>query len=505
MLVNQQQSFQHTTTSHRLPKEHALKAPPLPRPKQKRPPQNTKKKEFLATTEMHEKLMSETATTSIQQQKSKKMIDTENTTTTTMHVVFSTSCHIKQDWQSYLFFYQAMAKNQTGTVTRLVSGCTPDQERTLKKDFQEKIAIMSPSSNFRIHFTPEYGRRFNPKEHNFHKTKYWNKPFGLRHWLEHEFGYNFTAGTLSIPAHDDDVIVLVDPDMLIQRPFQNYFPEYLSDLWKEGNDVHLPKLDKVSHGSPMAQSYGFGSQWLKNIQSNLTYVVGEDSPVDDVSMAEAATYYPAGPPYIVTARDMYQISYYWTKFLPKIFKLYPEFMSEMYGYSTAAAHLRLPHQLAKGFMVSDINSGSEGWSFMNNADETVCKVEQFQDKVPQVIHFCQRYSIGEFFLSKYKLPVEILSCDQPMLELPPLNIAVYTNHSRFGDGTVTVWKQSKDQLRKKYQNTYMICSLMPAINNAAKFFKDHHCPNGANYNQTWNSFTTDQKLLKKQLAAAAVN
>jgi hypothetical protein len=285
--------------------------------------------------------------------------------------------------------------------------------------------------------------------------------------------------------------VLVDPDMLIQRPFVNHFPQYMPNLWighvRSGKG---PILDKVSHGKPMAQDYSFGPAWLESCTSNLTHVVGPDSPVHSVSTVEARVLYSAGPPYIATARDMYQISVYWTKFLPKVFDLFPQMMAEMYGYCMAAAHLQLKHQLAQGFMVSSPKLlHGEGWGFMKKVTDTACDVEQFEDKVPQVIHFCQRYSIGEYFLSKYKLPVEILSCDFPLLELPPLDYAAYTNYSHYGDDSVVRWEGR--QQKALYLNAYMVCALMPAINKAAKFFKDHHCPHGANYNQTWNTFKAE--------------
>jgi hypothetical protein len=402
-----------------------------------------------------------------------------------VHVVFSTSCHVKQDWQSYLFFFSAMVMDQQGTVTRIVSGCTPDQEVEITKVFEEQIAIMS--DRFRLHFTPEFGR---VEGKSYQSTKYWNKPFSLRHWLENVFGYDFDQNILSTPL-DDDVVVLVDPDMLMQRPFVNHFPTYMDDLWIapiRNGEIY----DKVSHGKPMAQDYSFGSAWLMSSASNLTHVVGPDSPVHGVSDWDARAYYSAGPPYIATARDMYQISYYWTTFLPRIFDLFPKFMAEMYGYCMAAAHLQLKHQLAQGFMVSNVFfKYAEGWSFLDHVTDNACDVEQFKDVVPQVIHFCQRYSIGEFFLSKYKLPAEIISCDSPLLELPPLDIAAYTNYSHYGDGSFKVWQGEQEKIFM-YRNTYMVCSLMPAINKAATFYKDHNCPGGANYEQTWNTFPLEE-------------
>jgi hypothetical protein len=400
-----------------------------------------------------------------------------------IHIVFSTSCNnYKLDWQSYLLFFLAFSHNQPGDVTRIVSGCSPEQQKELSKLHQERIAIMN--ERFHIHFTPEYG--VVPGV-SWQATKYWNKPFGVKHWLENKFGYRY-EGKISTPF-DDVIVVLVDPDMLFQRPFINDFSEFPIDhLWsrhvqKNPESIHY----KVTHGHPIAQDYSFGNSWLNAGAKNLSHVVGPDSPVHKVTMEEAQTLYPAGPPYVMTARDMYRVAYHWADFLPRLFDINPKFMSEMYAYCMAAAHLGLPHQLARGFMVSNVGMDQgEGWSFMKYVREEACQVDKLADKVPYVIHFCQRYSIGEYFLSKYKLPTDILTCDFPLLEPPPLDIAASTNYSHYGDDSVTVWGERNQAHR--YRNAFLVCSIMSSINKAATFYKDHHCPNGANYNKTWNHF-----------------
>jgi hypothetical protein len=124
------------------------------------------------------------------------------------HIVFSTSCSYQHDWQSYLFFFHAMIHNQPGDVTRIVSGCNDEQEQIMRQLHEKQFSIMNP--NFLIHFTPEFGKQLEGV--SFQDTKYWNKPFGLKHWLEHRFGYRY-EGDIST-EYDDDIVVLVDPDML---------------------------------------------------------------------------------------------------------------------------------------------------------------------------------------------------------------------------------------------------------------------------------------------------
>lgn len=404
----------------------------------------------------------------------------------TMHIIFSTSCHIKQDWQSYLFFFQAMVHQQPGTVTRIASGCSHDEEMALQKVHEEQIKIMNP--NFFVHFTPQFGKVPGA---NWQLTKYWNKPFGVKHWLENVFGYRY-EGDIST-EYDDDIVVLVDPDMLMQRPFINDFSNYPNEVWNRYARNHPDDLYfQVTHGKPMAQDYNFGTSWIDAAVKtrNLTYVVGPDSLAHEVDRDRlvARGRYPAGPPYILTARDMYRVAYNWADILPRLFHVHGVFMDEMNAYCMAAAHLGLPHQLARGFMISNVGiSEGEGWFFMDHVQpEDACQFQKLADAVPQVIHFCQRYSIGKYFLSKYKLPKDMLACESPLFELPPPEIGAQVNYSRYGDGSTTEWPARSTYL--KLRNTFMVCSLMSSLNDAMKFFKDHNCPDGnANYEENWNT------------------
>ncbi len=70
----------------------------------------------------------------------------------------------------------------------------------------------------------------------------------------------------------------------------------------------------------------------------MTYVVGPDSPVHQVTEDEAVHLYSAGPPYWMTLRDAYRIAYHWSDFLPRMFELKPVFMAEVRGVGVISAN-----------------------------------------------------------------------------------------------------------------------------------------------------------------------
>lgn len=99
----------------------------------------------------------------------------------------------------------------------------------------------------------------------------------------------------------------------VQRPFLNDLSGFPDDLWTKYYQQRPELLlRRVEHGHPVAQDYSFGAQWLTSVQHNLTYVVGPDSPVHQVTMDEAHSVYSAGPPYWFTAKDGFQIAYHWS-------------------------------------------------------------------------------------------------------------------------------------------------------------------------------------------------
>jgi hypothetical protein len=121
----------------------------------------------------------------------------------------------------------------------------------------------------------------------------------------------------SIPTHSNHPFLLLCIAVLtvcdtVQRPFINDLSKFPDTLWTKYYNQHPEGLlRRVEHGHPVAQDYSFGTQWITSVQHNLTYVVGPDSPVHQVSMEDAKNLYSAGPPYWFTARDGFLIAQHW--------------------------------------------------------------------------------------------------------------------------------------------------------------------------------------------------
>lgn len=368
------------------------------------------------------------------------------------HIVFSTSCSKFQDWQSYVFFYFAWKVKQPGQITRIASGCEPEKEAELR-EFHEKY-VAPFSDRFHLHFTPDYsmisGRPI---------FKYYNKPFGVRHWMENVMGFPDNH------ANDDAILMILDPDMYLFKPFTNDFTG--KKMWKGVAD----NTTRVEHGKPFAAKYGFNDKWAKH---NISYVAGPDSPAVRVKGTNEATdSYSIGPPYLATGKDMYNIVVHWTKFTPRVHDIYTDFLGEMYGYCQAAAHLELPHTMATSFMISDVvNPKEEGWDFIQDMGrDEVCEPADV-NKLPFVFHYCQRYALGRWFVGKYKLPEDFFfNCRTPLLRVPPKDIAVKYNYYIFPNGERNEYR-SETSIK---QHGFMNCVLIDAFNEVAEYFKRNHC------------------------------
>jgi len=416
---------------------------------------------------------------------------------TLLHMVFSTDCSGFQHWQSYLLFHSALTVGQTGYITRIASGCS-DEEAEEARAWHDTHISSTMSDRFSLHLTPHFSsvKDENGKERGDYK--FFNKPFGLLHWMENGAHLKFDTSEGIISKSDEDtVIILIDPDMLLMRPITHDFTDEHESIISQ-NRLHQkfsqnPRV--VAHGNPYAQVYGLGTHWRS---FNLDLISGSDSPAKLVSKTEASRYFPAGPPYLATAKDMHQIAVKWAQFAPHVHKQYPHLLAEMYAYCIAAAHLELPHTLVDSLMVSNVGSFGEGWDLVDritppvtnsiaNAAEpdstaNMCTFMKKPDHsikpLPSVIHFCQRYFVGRSFFSKRRMPTDFFTCTSPLMKEPPDNIVETADFGQAPGG-------EKKQMNKRdiKRNGFVVCGLLHALNDAGTFFKSHHCTN-ANLKKT---------------------
>lgn len=393
------------------------------------------------------------------------------------HLIFSTDCSEFQHWQSYLMFHTALKVNQPGTITRIASGCS-DEEAILARQWHKEHVTDVMGERFVLHLTPRFSGVTDADGKTVGDYKFFNKPFGLKHWLENAIGFA-DEGNSGL-KNDDDVVILIDPDMALLRPITGDFSNDRDVVI--GNSFKEDRKLKVEHGSPFAQKYGLGSQWRT---FDLLEIAGPDSPASKVSQSDGGKYYPVGPPYLATVRDMHAIAGKWTEYVPRVHKQYPYLLAEMYAFCIAAAHLELPFQLIESLMVSNTGSGGEGWPMVDKLPhENLCEIAKKpnheKDPVPSVIHLCQRYAVGEWFFSKRKMVKTFFECDSPLLEEPPSNIVLESDYQQFPKGA------RKDLDSKHSQREgFMVCGIIGALNAASRFFKAHHC-NGGNMETSMN-------------------
>lgn len=412
------------------------------------------------------------------------------------HVVFSTDCSLYQHWQSYLVYYSAMKIKQYGHITRIVSGCNTTEETLMNEWFSNEISYMS--KRFHIVLTPSFSTIKNDITGEIiGDYKFFNKPFGLLYYMEHFHLLQFNNATETKFPKDiikNDVIILIDPDMGFIKPITSDYTNpnnvIISDLRKDEYSKSTVLKNnhemKLSLGQPIAQTYGFGTQWLRLNLSKITNDI--NTPALNVSGMDGRLYYPVGPPYIVMVDDMYQIVKYWSAFVKPTYDEYPHLLAEMFAYCIAAAHAKLPHIVLDSLMVSDIDMDhGEGWSFIDNNDiipyNQTCSIASniisqnnssiiSIESLPNVFHMCQRYSIGnEWFFSKRKIPSNIYDCNQPLFRMPTNDIIF--NTYKYPPGG----KKQDITIKERKRYTFSICFLYSLLNDAIYYHKINSCNN----------------------------
>ena len=361
-----------------------------------------------------------------------------------IHLVFSTGCSDYQDWQSYLLFHSTLAVQQDGMVTRIASGRTEAQQEELQKRFDATIHTMSPS-HFRLHFTPDYTHLLEGVEYNP-----FNKALGLLHWLRHALDDN-------IDLYADTAFVVLDPDQVLLRPFVRDYSDQ-NELWE------LPEGPRgLGQGQPMAQRYRLDPnfpQWI-----NTTGLVN----VNQLNATDLESLFMVGPPYMALGADFWPLVEGWARWVGPVHERSGQFsMSEMYAYILAALQRNLSHTVGHSFMVSKPGLKGEGWPLLLDAAAPT---------LPHTIHYCQPYKLGPYAFGKRRLPTNIFSCEHPLMVQPSEN--VHELYSWVQDPTVEVPAVSRRQ------QAFLLVHMAQRINEAATYYKQHHCGPEANWERSY--------------------
>ena len=396
-----------------------------------------------------------------------------------MYVIFSTDCSPYQQWQSYLFFFSAFRVRQSGIITRVASGCTDEEKTNTKEWHKAHIAVIS--NRFKIIFTPKFShvveedtgaegnKYFNTEAGEY---KYFNKPLGTKYFIENSsyFGWEESSEKLT-KAKDNEVILILDPDMLLLLPLTTDFSDSHVKFWKPFHKDVLERKKKVAPGAMFGQTYGLGTKW-KQFES----LAGPNSPARDVDERNAQLYYQVGPPYIGVASDMYRVVNRWAELVRPVHKQKPQLLAEMYAYQLAAADQKLPHGTVDSMMISAVETYGEAWDYIDALpNEEVCRMGTSPNPsrypLPTLLHYCQHYGVANVIFAKRSIPQNIFSCQSPLFEEPPIDAMSSQNAYVMDIGG------KRQDLNNKHHKRHVFasCAIISAMNEAALFFKLHHC------------------------------
>jgi hypothetical protein len=140
-------------------------------------------------------------------------------------------------------------------------------------------------------------------------------------------------------------------------------------------------------------------------------------------------------------------------------------------------------------MISASGISGEGWPLIDQLkDDEVCEFSTLRekgDKLSYVIHYCQSYWLGKWFIGKYRLDKEFLSCEKPLLLEPPKDIGLkYNFYIKPGGKPYGEKINIGSTVAKREQ--FMICQIIARMNDAATWYKDQTCEKGkANYEKSF--------------------
>ena len=382
-----------------------------------------------------------------------------------------------------LLFYSAEMVGHIGPITRIASGCNGTEMGMLLKLHEQKKKQGAWKDAY-VHFTPHFAK----DSKSGRDYKFYNKPFGMLHWLKH--GDHGDRGVNEPMA--PSVIALVDPDQLFLRPMSSRVGNASNLLSSHpvSSKILAAEWPRVKEGKPAGQFYGIGDRWLR---LNREYICGKNSPCVNVSPAEAWRYYSVGPPYVLHEKDWLKVAASWSEFCPRVYEEHPQLMAEMYAFCLSAAHHKLPHARIDSWMVSNTGSYGEAWQFVDEMP-SVCNSGlplewTHLSKLPTFLHACQSYRAATFSYGKRSIDHGIFNCPKESspkvqsvsLQVPPKLVMELSDQAEVTAVSIAIRKKHRKltELEKKRRdrkrNAFIVCTATKYLNEAVKMHQLEHC------------------------------
>jgi len=358
-------------------------------------------------------------------------------------------------------FHTFAKVGQKGRITRLVSGCDNTGGNTggfsyLPGQSVKDIAVIRKSTNpdALVHVTPYF-----PESK---ACPFVNKPMSVNHWVKNSPKTD-RHGTRS----PDERVILIDPDQIFLAPLSIHDPKL------------FPGMDlsdgAIQQGKPVAQMYAIGARWKHDFDRSpwtqehpgLTFVeavCGKGSPCATATDRDINNGHQVGPPYMINHKDITELASTWAGYTPAFASVTENSLyTEMWAYAAATANMRMPHRQLTDFMVSYPTVAQEAWRPIDTIpDHKMSCHNPHTEGLPPLLHFCHNYrtfdSTGaEWMFHKGHVPQNILSCDMPLLVLPPDNF-----YNTQGD-------------TQGRRNAWMICNLLTRLNDMLADYKHKFC------------------------------
>ncbi|KAE9004708.1 hypothetical protein PF005_g13634 [Phytophthora fragariae] len=384
-----------------------------------------------------------------------------------LHIVFSASCDQRNRLlQQTVVQLTASWVGQRGPITQIVSGCSES----------ERLRVMTEPKlyyDFRRHFTPSFAVNPEPGANDTYAP--YNKPFGLRHFLQNAF-----------PRGQHELIALIDGDFFFFRPLEANTGRNMSKYY-HGRRNALTIEDTVVDGVALAQDWNAlkGGFFAKD-KADVLKKVCDGLPCGNVSHEDGTEYYGSiGPPYIMTRRDALRMVDDYCHLCVKTREVSSEWIAEMFAYSVAVANNGIKHTALSHLGVSSPSfkdGGHEYWDFVVSTMANPCEdnLQLVLPKDPPVaVHACQW--IGDFYKSEW--PKTIANCDSPLFKILPSTAWSEIN------STVEV---SKQQTRR--EEVWAMCTLTKIMNHALGELKQRMCHSGFNSFRSIDAVRVDKTV-----------